>query len=239
MSVGLHKRLLEVLKFTTRASLDKYKPLDTLMKLWIPNQRLQNGRFTIQKVLGSGGFGITYNAIEQDTGKLFVLKTLNQQQQSQPDFQARQLKFVNEGLRLANCKHPHIVQVHEFIEEDGLLAMVMEYIDGKDLETYIDERGQLPEHEALRYIDQVGQALEYVHQQGLLHRDVKPNNILLRRGKKEAVLIDFCLVREFTDGQAGSMTNAKTEGYAPVEQYERQGNFGSYTDVYAVFCNTV
>jgi serine/threonine protein kinase len=204
------------------------------MQLWRPNQPLQNGRFTIQKVLGSGGFGITYSAVEQRTGKLFVLKTLNHLQQTRADFEEQQVKFVNEALRLAQCSHPHIVKVHEVIKEDELWGMVMEHIDGQDLAAYIDERGRLPEDEALRYINQVGQALEYVHAKGFLHRDIKPNNILLRRGTKEAVLIDFGLAREFNLGKVGSMTNAKTEGYAPIEQYERRGNFGAYTDVYAL-----
>lgn len=204
------------------------------MQLWTPNQPLQNGKFIIQKVLKGGGFGVTYTAIEYRTGKLFVIKTLNQQQQSQADFQQRQVKFVNEALRLGKCSHPHIVQVYEVIEEDGLWGMVMEYIDGQDLEVYVNERGALPEDKGLRYIDQVGQALEYVHQQGFLHRDIKPNNILLRRGTQEAVLIDFGLAREFTLGNTGSMTNAKTEGYAPIEQYERRGKFAPYTDVYAL-----
>lgn len=203
------------------------------MQLWTPNQPLQNGRFIIKQVLASGGFGVTYSIIEKQTDKLFVIKTLNQQQQTQVDFQQRQVKFVNEALRLAQCTHPHIVKVHEVIQEGELWGMIMEYIDGEDLGVYVDERGQLPENEALRYIDQVGKALEYVHQQGFLHRDIKPNNILLRRDTQEAVLIDFGLAREFTIGQIGSMTNARTEGYAPIEQYERQGN-GTYTDVYAL-----
>ncbi len=204
------------------------------MQPWTLNQSLQNQRFIIKQVLASGGFGVTYSAIEKQTGKIFVIKTLNQQQQTQADFQQRQVKFVNEALRLAQCNHPHIVKVHEVIQEDELWGIVMEYIDGQDLEVYVDEWGQLPENEALRYIDQVGKALEYVHQQGFLHRDIKPNNILLRRDTREAVLIDFGLAREFIIGQVGSMTNARTEGYAPIEQYERRGNFGTYTDVYAL-----
>jgi serine/threonine protein kinase len=92
----------------------------------------------------------------------------------------------------------------------------------------------LSETEALRYIDQIGQALECVHERKLLHRDVTPNNILLRRESKEAVLIDFGLAREFQPGKIRSMTAKKTEGYAPIEQYERRGDFGYYTDVYAL-----
>ncbi|MBO3462741.1 serine/threonine-protein kinase [Aetokthonos hydrillicola Thurmond2011] len=204
------------------------------MILWTPDQSLQDGRFIIQKVLGSGGYGITYSMVEQSTGKLFVIKTLNHIQQSQPDFQQQQVKFVNEALRLSRCAHPHIVQVYELIEEQGLWGMVMEYIDGQDLQAYLQEHGQLSESEALRYIDQIGQALDYVHQRGFLHRDIKPANILLRSGTLHAVLIDFGLAREFRFGQSGSMTNSKTEGYAPIEQYDRKGNFGAYTDVYAL-----
>ncbi|QIR40025.1 protein kinase [Tolypothrix sp. PCC 7910] len=204
------------------------------MLLWTTNQSLQNGRFIVQKVLGGGGFGITYSVIEQTTGKLFVIKTLNYIQQSKADFDLQQVKFVNEALRLAQCSHPHIVKVNEVIKEGELWGMVMEYIDGQDLAKYIDERGQLSEQEALRYINQIGQALEYVHAKGFLHRDIKPNNILLRRSTQEAVLIDFGLAREFQGGKTGSMTNAKTEGYAPIEQYERRGTFGAYTDVYAL-----
>jgi eukaryotic-like serine/threonine-protein kinase len=183
------------------------------MQLWTPNQSLQNGRFIIQKVLGGGGYGITYSAIEQPTGKIFVLKTLNHIQQSKADFDSQQVKFVNEALRLAQCSHPHIVKVNEVIKEGELWGMVMEYIDGQDLAKYIDERGQLSESEALCYMNQMGQALEYVHAKGFLHRDIKPNNILLRSDTQEAVLIDFGLTREFNLGKTGSMTNAKTEGY--------------------------
>ncbi|MBD2206578.1 GUN4 domain-containing protein [Calothrix sp. FACHB-1219] len=204
------------------------------MQIWTPNQSLQNGRFIVQKVLGGGGYGITYSAIEQPTGKLFVIKTLNHIQQSKADFDSQQVKFVNEALRLAQCSHPHIVKVNEVIKEGELWGMVMEYIDGQDLAKYIDERGQLSESEALQYINQIGKALEYVHAKGFLHRDIKPNNILLRRDTQEAVLIDFGLTREFQGGKTGSMTNARTEGYAPIEQYERRGTFGAYTDVYAL-----
>ncbi|BAZ13372.1 serine/threonine protein kinase [Calothrix sp. NIES-4071] len=204
------------------------------MKLWQPNQSLDNGRFIIQKFIARGGYGATYSAIELHTKKLVVIKTLNLEQQSKPDFPQQQVKFVNEGLRLAQCSHPNVVKVHELIQEDGLWGMVMEYIDGQDLGSYISEHGQLPEDEALQYITQVGRALEYVHSKGFLHRDVKPNNILLRAATKEAVLIDFGLTREYSIGQLGSMTNAKTDGYAPIEQYERKGEFAPYTDVYAL-----
>ncbi|MTJ12004.1 protein kinase [Anabaena sp. UHCC 0187] len=204
------------------------------MKLWQPHQYLNNDRFIIQNILGSGGFGVTYSVKELSTDKIFVIKTLNHIQQGKGDFQQQQVKFVNEALRLAKCSHPHIVKVYEVIEEDGLWGMVMEYINGQDLATYLDEHEKLSEHEALCYINQIGQALEYVHHQGFLHRDIKPSNIILRRGKAEAVLIDFGLAREYSIGQVRNMTNERTDGYAPLEQYKKRGNFGKYTDVYAL-----
>ena len=86
------------------------KPQAGTMIIWMPNQPLQNGRFLIQKVLGSGGFGITYSILEQPTGKLFVLKTLNHIQQIRKDFSERQVKFVQEMTRLARCTQKNIVK---------------------------------------------------------------------------------------------------------------------------------
>ncbi|KOP26206.1 protein kinase [Hapalosiphon sp. MRB220] len=99
------------------------------MQYWQPNQSLKNGRFTVQKILGGGGYGVTYSAIDNSTSKIIAIKTLNPIQQNQPDFEEQQEKFVNEALRLRGCNHPHIVKVYEMIREAGLWGMVMEYIE--------------------------------------------------------------------------------------------------------------
>ncbi|NET69633.1 MAG: protein kinase [Sphaerospermopsis sp. SIO1G2] len=208
------------------------------MQAWTPNTSLQNGQYIIKKVIGGGGFGETYLAEDTEEQRLVVIKTLNREQRQKPDFADRQKRFRQEALSLARCHHPHVVEVYDIFSENGLQTIVMEHIDGDDLEKYTEEytneNGYLSETEALSYIDQIGQALEVVHERGLLHRDVKPSNILLRRETKEAVLIDFGLAREFQPGRIRSMTATKTEGYAPIEQYERRGDFGYYTDVYAL-----
>ncbi|AUT00052.1 serine/threonine protein kinase [Nostoc sp. CENA543] len=202
------------------------------MIIWQPDQKINNGRFIIQgKPLGSGGFGITYKALEPSTGKLYAIKTLNQQMQLRNDFAEQQIKFINEALTIRGFDHPHILKVHEVIQEGELLGVVMEYIDGVTLFQHVQNQGQLSQTEALLYIDQIGQALELIHQKGHLHRDIKPQNIILRQHQQEAVLIDFGLTRNLA---TQSMTNSFTQGYAPIEQYRRKGNFGTHTDVYAL-----
>jgi serine/threonine protein kinase len=202
---------------------------------WKPKQELENGKYIIENVIGSGGFGVTYKAKETASGKLIAIKTLNSIQHQKPDFEKRQVDFINEAMCLARFSHPHIVQVDRVFKEEDIWGVVMEYIDGQNLHEYIFEtKGILSQQEAEKIIRQVGEALTFVHQGNFLHRDVKPLNILLRPRSLDAVLIDFGLARKYVQGEVMSHTDSKTEGYAPIEQYERKAERGTFTDVYAL-----
>ena len=200
---------------------------------WSSGQRLQDGKYIIEQELGLGGFGVTYRA-RDDNGCYVVIKTLNDTVQRHSNFTKFQQDFMNEALRLAKCSHPHIVQIYEVIQEEALWCMVMEYVDGEDLFSRVENQGTLPEAEALHYIQQIGETLTVVHNNNLLHRDVKPDNIMVRFGKSEAVLIDFGIARNFVFDQTKKHTEYVTRGYGPIEQYEQLAKRGAYTDIYAL-----
>jgi serine/threonine protein kinase len=134
--------------------------------IWQPNQQLDNGKYTITGILGGGGFGSTYTATENKTGNTFAIKTLNTQQQTNKtvaEFTSLQVKFVNEALRLARCHHPHIVQVYEVVEHQGLMGMVMDYIQGQNLAELVEDNGPMSQQQALKIMEQIGAALTLVH----------------------------------------------------------------------------
>jgi len=209
------------------------------MRHWPPGQQLHNGKYIIEAILGGGGFGVTYRAQNSKEGKVVAIKTLNATSQGKPNFRELQTKFVNEALCLAACKHPHVVQVYEVFPEMAgdieLWCMVMELIDGIDLAGHLEDNGILSETKALPIIQQVGDALSFVHKQNLTHLDVKPQNIMLRKRGLSAVLIDFGLARQVTTpGKLRTNSNSGTECYAPLELLEKRAELGAYTDVYSL-----
>ncbi|MGK7936279.1 MAG: GUN4 domain-containing protein [Xenococcaceae cyanobacterium] len=204
------------------------------MNYWRSGNTIQNGKYVIEATLGGGGFGVTYRAREESSGKLVAIKTLNILIQSRSDFAKHQERFVQEAFYLAKCNHPHIIPVKDVCKEGGLWCMVMEFIVGKNLEEYVEEKEILAETEALEYIQQIGDALTYIHQQGFLHRDVKPANIMIRQDNGKAVLIDFGLARDFIEGKTQTHTSSFTPSFAPIEQYQTRAKRGAYTDVYSL-----
>ncbi|NJR18120.1 MAG: serine/threonine protein kinase [Calothrix sp. CSU_2_0] len=196
---------------------------------------LQGGKYTLDREIGRGGFGITFKANHHFLHQVVVIKTLNEKLRQHPDFAKFERQFQDEARRLATCVHLNIVRVSDFFVEDGLPYMVMEYIPGETLgEAYVMAGIPLTEATAIHYIRQIGAALEVVHKNGLLHRDIKPDNIILRRGTQEVVLIDFGIAREFNSGVRQTHTGMVSEGYSPIEQYLSQAPRSPATDVYGL-----
>jgi len=201
---------------------------------WESGKTIQNGRYIIAKVLGYGGAGVTYRAQERPEKQWVAIKTLNVLMQTRRDFAKHQERFIQEAFRLAKCSHRHVIRVDNICQEETLWCMVMEYVAGGNLHQHAKVNKGLSEVDALRYVEQIGSALDYVHRQGFLHRDVKPANIMIRANNQEAVLIDFGLAREFVQDEVQVHTNSRTESFAPLEQYEKRAKRGAYTDVYAL-----
>ena len=204
---------------------------------WQPGYQLKSGEFTIERELGRGGFGITYLAQDR-TGSRFVLKTIINQVEGQNREKWAEFweNLANEAVKLAQCggRNPHIVKLYKVIRERELPCIVMEYIEGLTLNSIVEERGRLEQEQGLEYITQIGTALIEIHRQGLLHRDVKPHNIMVRQDGSGAVLIDFGIARKFASGVTKTYLPAVTPGYAPIEQYQWRSIQDTYTDVYAL-----
>jgi serine/threonine-protein kinase len=196
---------------------------------------LQDGKYTLIQEIGRGGFGITFKATHHYLDQEVVMKTINERLRQHPDFAKFERQFQDEARRLATCIHPNIVRVSDFFVEAGLPYMVMEYIRGETLgDAFVLPGITLPEATAIHYIRQIGAALQVVHNNGLLHRDVKPDNIILRQGTQEVVLIDFGIAREFNGGVRQTHTGLVSEGYSPIEQYLTQAPRTPATDVYGL-----
>ena len=208
--------------------------------------QLHGDRFVIDRLLGRGGFGITYAAQDArlrrqvalkelfpDTAVRHGMMVLSPPESREPFAQARD-RFLREARVLARFSHPGIVRVYEVFEEHGTAYLVLELLDGRSLAQILREQGRpFGEAAALDVASRVGAALAAIHAAGLLHRDVSPSNLVLT-GSGRIVLIDFGLARSFDSEQTAAMTRIVTPGYAPPEQYLASARFGPPTDVYGL-----
>jgi eukaryotic-like serine/threonine-protein kinase len=210
---------------------------------------LKQGDYRIDKLLGEGGFGITYQGTYNKNNALVAIKEMWPEKAARkgtvsiwppsisPQHKSQQLsKFKLEASNQQNCDHPNIAQVYDWFDENDTCYIVMEFIQGKSLLSILESRGCLTEQEVIRYFSQVVLALRTIHSNNFLHRDIKPENILID-SQDRAVLIDFGAAREFMSNQSVQMTQVLTPGYAPYEQYSKTGKRGPSTDFYALFAS--
>ncbi|MBR4909106.1 MAG: serine/threonine protein kinase, partial [Acidaminococcaceae bacterium] len=214
---------------------------------------LQNGKYRITRILGQGGFGITYEAEQSGLNRMVALKEFFMKDccERHPDSTLvfvptknnRELvekfrgKFIREAQMIAAFDHPYIVRVLEVFEENGTAYYVMNRVPGGSLKDRVLASGPLPETEALGYIRQVADALAYVHARNTVHLDIKPSNILLN-DRNEVILIDFGISKHYDSSgeQTSSTPIGLSKGFSPLEQ-RLDGDvrqFGPSTDIYAL-----
>ena len=220
-----------------------------------PQTVLQGGRYVIQGVLGRGGFGVTYLAEQVMAKRKVCIKEFFPKDYYTRGDDTRSLtlasqgfaesmnrykeKFVKEAQTIAALDHANIIPIYDVFEENNTAYYVMEYIDGESLSEVVKRRGALAESEAVEYVRQAASALEYLHERKIMHLDIKPGNIMLRRKDNRVVLIDFGLSKHYDEhsGEATSTTPVGvSHGYAPMEQYKQGGvnTFSPETDIYSL-----
>ncbi len=203
----------------------------------IPDDVLQN-RYRIIAQLGKGGMGAVYRAWDTRLSIPVALK----QMVAQPELGADVLadlrdQFQQEAVTLARLSHPNLVAVTDYFQEGRNVYLVMKFVEGESLSERIKRRGALPESDVLTWTAQLLDALAYCHSQGVIHRDIKPQNIII--GPREvAVLVDFGLVKLWDPGDPRTRSAVRGVGtpeYAPPEQYElTAGHTEPRSDLYSL-----
>ena len=211
-----------------------------------PGYRIQE--YELVRVLGSGGFGITYLGYDHNLDKAVAIKeylpndlavrtdnnsVLPKSTQDKADYEWGLARFLNEAQTLARFDHRHIIKIHRFFRAHGTGYIVMEYAEGETLSAVLQRKGTLTEAELKQLLFPILDGLEAVHEADFLHRDIKPGNIVIR-DDGSPVLIDFGSARQAVAGKSRSVTAIVTPGYAPIEQYSAKGHQGPWTDIYGL-----
>lgn len=208
-------------------------------------------RYNIGMVLGKGGFGVTYMAYDSMEKSLVAVKeyypngmvhrntgdkgvTLSNTTMSD-DFKTGAEKFFDEAKTVSRFNgNPNIVGVKDFFYDNGTVYYAMEYLEGMDLKHYIKKSGgKLPQENVLMIANTITDALLITHSMNVIHRDISPDNIYVKKNG-EIKLIDFGAARQVMSSQSHSLSVILKQGFAPIEQYQRKGKQGPWTDIYAL-----
>lgn len=220
----------------------------------VAGQHLDRGarisRYEVMGVIGAGGFGITYKAYDTRLQCEVAMKeylpvelaargsdqstVLPRSQEVSEEYRHGLSRFLDEARVLARFKNRHIVRVSDFMEVNGTAYLVMDYEEGQSLAELLSQRGgPLSEVEIKNIFVPILDGLKAVHDAGLLHRDIKPDNIYLRK-HGPPVLLDFGAARQHAASQTRSLTAVVTPGYAPFEQYQPNAELGPWSDLYGI-----
>ncbi|MFM9942434.1 MAG: SUMF1/EgtB/PvdO family nonheme iron enzyme [Hyphomicrobiaceae bacterium] len=214
----------------------------------LPSGTRLDGRYVIDSVIAAGGFGITYMARHEALADICAIKEHFPRQfatrngatgrvsaTDESTFKWALDRFLGEGRSLVRCKHPNVVAVKDIFEANGTAYLVLAFEEGMSLKSYIEQLGRQPTQSELdRLLRPLLDALEYVHAQGLMHRDLAPDNILIRNDGSP-VLIDFGSARQAIAERSQVISAIIKSGFSPPEQYTTDGRAqGPWTDIYAL-----
>ena len=223
--------------------------------LHIPPGTVLKDRYVIGRALGYGGFGVTYIgwdkqlkrklAIKEYLPSEFATRMIHQKdlivsnsEKKRQQYADGLKKFMQEGQKLAQVSNVDgIVHMYDCFEANNTAYITMEHLEGETLAAFLEREGKVSEQQAMDLIIPVLQALEAVHEKGIIHRDIAPDNIFLARsadGELKVKLIDFGAAKFATTSHSKSLTVIIKPGYSPEEQYRSNGDQGTYTDVYAL-----
>ncbi len=190
------------------------------------------GHYDFESKIGKGGMGSVYKARNRGTGEVVAVKVLTADLVENPRLFKR---FEQEFRAAAKLDHPNIVRVLDFGMDGPHAYLVMEYVEGESLGQLIEKHGRLAERAAVRIVTQVAQALNYAHGRRIIHRDVKPDNVIVRPDGL-AKLADFGLAKDVEDDQGLTRTarGLGTPHFMAPEQYRDAKNAGIPCDVYAL-----
>ena len=216
----------------------------------LPPRMLLDGSYRIMRVVGSGGFGITYEAEDINLGTMVAIKeyypvdfgerdaTMSVRPKSdrhKKTFDWGRSNFLQEARTLARFEHPSIVRVTRVFEANSTAYMVMRFERGKSFEDWLRQLGRLPTQDELdRIVAPLLDALQMMHAADFLHRDIAPDNIIVR-ADGTPVLLDFGAARRAVAEVSQALTGIVKAGYSPHEQYSSDGRLqGPWSDFYAL-----
>ena len=197
-------------------------------------QRAVAPRYEVLDLAGAGGMGAVYRARHRELGHLVAIKVLPPEVAESANRAAR---FKREAALAAALSHPHIVPVYEFEARPELSFLIMPFVQGRTLEAILDERKRLPLDDVLPVVRAIGGALDFAHARGVVHRDVKPSNILLEDGTGRTLLTDFGVARAAptpTGSLTAPGTAIGTPDYMAPEQFSGADTVDGRADLYAL-----
>ena len=218
--------------------------------LVLPMGTKLDDKIVIGRVMGKGGFGVTYLGYDLRMDKTIAVKEYYPNgiayrspsgtevsvadTKSAETFEKGAEKFYTEAEMVAQFNgNPNIVSVYDYFRANNTVYLIMEYLSGITLKNYVKKHGRLTDGQALFVIDKIAAALSITHSAGVLHRDISPDNIMICMDGK-IKLIDFGAARQIMAESSSNLTVVMKPGYTPIEQYTKKGRQGAWTDIYSL-----